>query len=146
MELLDLRAMRCEVRHIAWSSNAASLPRFDGIPDGFHTDCCVEVELPVAEGGAVDVVLRPLDGELDSMAMAAHQDELDYLVCPLRLADKVARADSDPGQFPEHVAEVVLDAVQCLAIDCNQVYVRIGGMHGGTDDVLHQAAEYVDIR
>lgn len=138
--------MRCEVRHAVWSGNAASLPRSDGISDGVRADVRVEIELPVAEGGAVDVVLRPLNGKLDRMAMGAHQDKLDYYVCALRLADEVARAVSDPGQFPKHEVEIVPDAVQCLAIDCNQVYVRVVGMHGGADDVLQQPAEYVDVR
>lgn len=144
--LLDLRTVWREVGQVARCSNSASPFCLDGVPDGWLSDDYIEVETAVAEGGAVDVVLRSLDGELDRMAMGAHQDELDYLVGSLRLANEVARTVSDSWQFPKHIVEDVPDAVEYPAIDCDQIYVREVGMYCGAYDVFQQAAKYVEVR
>jgi len=70
--LLDLLAMRCEVRHIALALGTGCPLGRDGGSDGFFADGWIEVKPAIAVGRAVDVVLRTFDYELHRVAMAAH--------------------------------------------------------------------------
>jgi hypothetical protein len=70
--LLDLLAMRREVRHVAVALFTCCPLGRDGSSDGFFTNGRIVVKPAVAVGGPVNVVLRTLDHELHRVAMAAH--------------------------------------------------------------------------